>query len=97
MAGSGQPKKSVDLTQVDPDYVDGSGGTPFGRTGERVMVRVDSGVATLLVGVLGGAWFIHTQLGVVDGMRSVGLSLLVVVVVSTPTKKIGQLLRKIMS
>jgi hypothetical protein len=84
---SGQPKpmKHTDLTQIEPDHVDGSSGPPVTRARERITLHVESQVIAPAAALVGVASFFYFVLGM-GTMAAVGTSTVIVILLSQPSK-----------
>lgn len=92
---AGKPKKETDLTKVEQDHVDGSSGLPMTGTGDRLVIHLEARVLMLTATTLAAAWFIHNELGVVDGLQSLGYGAGVVLALSRPTRYISRFISTI--
>jgi hypothetical protein len=84
---SGQPKpiKHTDLTQIEPDHVDGSSGPPVTRARERITLHVESQVIAPAAALVGVASFLYFVLGM-GSVAAVATSTAIVILLSQPSK-----------
>ena len=83
-----QGKPPVDLTQTDPDHIDGAFGPPWSRWSspplrEGIHIDFQSGLMLPAAATLGAAWFMDNILGM-NSVASVALGIGVVTAVRMP-------------
>jgi hypothetical protein len=84
-SGHPKPMKHADLTQIEPDHVDGSSGPPVTRARERITLHIESHVIAPAAALVGVASFFYFVLGM-GSMAAVATSTVIVILLSQPTR-----------